>query len=257
MGRHRRTVGSHPHGVLSVLEGVAKSDNIMMAKLAIMMGSDRMQHWLRLFGLDRRTGVILPAEQRGFFPRQWDVINETISASFGHGFSVTPLQLAMAHAAVANGGTWQAPRLVKRLMRIDPITAEITDLPLPEREPARYLFDQDTADGIEASMRAVMESGTGTKLALGYTSAGKTGTTDVLVNGRYLERGGPHIGSFVGWAPAQPQQPTEVLCMVVVNEPREADGSPRKYPYYFGSKTGGPIAQQALQFAMDYLGVPP
>ena len=171
VGRHRRTVGSHAHGKLSVLEGVAKSDNIMMAKLAIMMGADRMEQWLRLYGLDRRTGIILPAEQRGFFPRRWDVINESISASFGHGFSVTPLQLAMAHAAVANGGTWQAPRLVKRLMRVDPITAEVSDLPLPEREPARRLFDQPTADGIEASMRAVMESGTGKRLALeGYTS---------------------------------------------------------------------------------------
>ena len=49
----------------------------------------------------------------------------------------------------------------------------------------------------------------------------------------------------------------EVLCLVVVNEPREKDGSPRKHPYYFGSQTGGPVAQEALQFAVEYLGVPP
>ena len=53
-------------GKLSILEGVAKSDNIMMAKLAIKMGADRMEH-CGCMALDRRTGIILPAEQRGFF----------------------------------------------------------------------------------------------------------------------------------------------------------------------------------------------
>lgn len=184
-------------------------------------------------------------------------MDTVMTASFGQGVSVTPIQMIFAHAAIANEGVWMPPRLIDRIERSDPETGRrIVERPDRVGEPRR-VTTVAVADGIERMMVAVMGQGTGTKLQLdGYSSAGKTGTTDVLVNGRYLKRGGPHIGSFVGWAPAVPGVPAEAVCLVVVDQPREADGKPRKYPYYFGGRTGGPVVQRVLQFSMEELGVP-
>ena len=100
----------------------------------------------------------------------------------------------MAHAAVANGGTWQAPRLVKRLMmREDPITAEIMICHCPSANLlVSYLIRRRPM--VLKHRCAVMESGTGKRLALnGYSLQGKTGTTDVLANGRHGQRGPAHV----------------------------------------------------------------
>ena len=87
------------------------------AKLGARMGKDRMWSWVQNLGFGHKTGICLPGEEVGIVtPRkQWTVISECLSIAFGHNIAVTPLQLAMAHAAVANGGVWNPARLVKRI----------------------------------------------------------------------------------------------------------------------------------------------
>lgn len=259
----RKPVSSHPHGVLSVLDVIAKSDNVGMAKLftglASTHGIERAHAWLERYGFGQKTGIRLPGEQYGILPRpeRWRM-GTVITASFGHGLSVTPIQMLFGHAAVANEGVWMPPRLVDRIEAIDPQSAEIIVRRVtPVAEPRRVL-SRAQANNIELAMARVMTEGTGTRLRLtGYSSAGKTGTTDVRVDGQYLESGGPHIGSFVGWAPADPQRPAEVAALVLVNEPRTADGQPARHPNYFGGRTGGPVVQRILQFACEDLALPP
>lgn len=256
-----KPVTSHPHDVLSVIEIVAKSDNIGMCKMFGQLhdrrGIERNYHWMRLFGFGQRTGIELPGEQYGILPRleRW-IPGTMVTASYGHGLSVTPIQMVMAQSAVANGGTWLPPRLIDRVVRIGADGRAEVQRPAPVRESCR-IFPQEVADGIERSMVAVMEAGTGKALTLdGYTSAGKTGTTDVLVNGGYLASGGPHIGSYVGWGPAQPHQAAELLVLIAVDQPRKKDGSPAGHPDYFGSVTAGPAVQRVLQAGLALLGVP-
>lgn len=239
-GRARRTIHSHAHGLLSVLDGIAKSDNILMAKLGLELGPERLYRWTRRFGFGRPTGIELPGEDAGIMlPRErWNHIGSCMSVPMGHELAVTPLQMAMAHAAIANDGVWRSPRLIKRVALDD---GTELDAPVLRGEPRR-VFARADADAIEHAMIETMRTGTGRRVALdGWPSAGKTGTTEKLIDGRYADD--RHIGSFVAWAPAGPDVRPQYLCLVVVDDPRRNG--------YYGSQTAAPVVQQVLQAALD------
>ncbi|MDA3960372.1 MAG: penicillin-binding protein 2 [Planctomycetota bacterium] len=243
-GRSKRTIHSHPHGRLTVLQGIAKSDNILMAKLGIELGPERLYDWIHRFGFGRATGLELPGEDAGIvLPRKrWNLLGSCMSVPMGHELAVTPLQMAMAHAAIANDGVWQPPRIIKRIYMREGDGAE-TDLNVPLLRPdPRRVFSKANADAIERAMMETMTTGTGKRSQLeGWTSAGKTGTTEKLVNGKYSKES--HIGSFVAWAPAGHDVRPKYLCLVVVDDPR-ANG-------HYGSQTGAPVVKRVLQFALD------
>lgn len=243
-GRAKRTVHSHPHGRLTVLQGIVKSDNILMAKLGIELGPKRLYDWITLFGFGSQTGIELPGEDAGLVrPRsKWDVLGSCMSVPMGHELAVTPLQMAMAHAAIANDGLWLPPTLIRGVFAEgeDGNRSEL-DVPLLRPEPRR-LFAKADADAIEHAMIETMRTGTGKRSQLeGWVTAGKTGTTEKLVGGQYADD--RHIGSFVGWGPAGELRPAEYLCLVTIDDPRR-DG-------HYGSQTAAPVVQRVLQFALD------
>ncbi|MHC5067043.1 MAG: peptidoglycan D,D-transpeptidase FtsI family protein [Planctomycetota bacterium] len=244
-GGGKRTIHSHAHGVLSVSEGIAKSDNILMAKLGLELGPDRLHHWVRHLGFGARTGIELPGENRGVVhPRdRWSLLWSCMSVPMGHEIQVTPLQMAMAHAAVANDGVWHPPRLIKRIYDDQPGPASAVELAEHfVRPPSRRLYDEADARAIEAAMVETMTNGTGRNVQLrGWSFFNDTATTEKLVDGRYAKD--RHIGSFVAWAPAEADTRAEYLCLVVVDDPRKAG--------HYGSQTAAPVVQQVLQFALD------
>jgi cell division protein FtsI (penicillin-binding protein 3) len=249
-GRAKRTIREKTggHGILSVTDGIAFSDNILMAKLGVRMEPERVKEWMHLFGFGRRLGFTLPGEEPGLLPtaKTWTRINEGMSLPIGHGFMVTPLQLAMAHAAVANGGVWLPPRLVKRLWVVGEGERE-RDLPLPVLPEPRRIYTPDVAAQLQEAMTHTLTEGTAKSAELdGYTAAGKTGTAEKVINGRYHD--GHNIGSFVCWAPAEPQMRPELLCLVVVDDPSIGKG--------FGSIVAAPVVQQVLQRSLEHLRVP-
>ena len=253
-GRATRTVTDHSlktggHANLTVTEGIAKSDNILMAKLGVRMGPTRMFSWVTNLGFGHKTGVCLPGEEIGNIPPQkkWTTMWESISASFGHGVSVTPMQLAAAHAAVANGGVWNPPRLVRRMYTVE--DGKQVDLPLPALEPPRRMYEAADAGAIQEAMTHTMdEGGTGAALELdGYVSAGKTGTAEKLIDGHY-SKDGRTVGSFVCWAPADGVHQPELLALVVVDDASKNG--------HFGATTAGPVVQKLLQSSLEYLKIP-
>jgi len=251
-----RTITDHSlkhggHQYLSVVDGVAKSDNILMAKLGIELGPARLYDWVRRFGFGRPTGIELPGEDLGLvLPRErWNRRDSCMSVPMGHEMAVTPLQMAMAHAAIANEGLWLPPRVLRRIVGVDENGHE-RELSLPPAPEPRRLFDPADADAIEYAMRQTMEVGTGRRSQLdGWSSAGKTGTTEKLVEtqvgGRTVRRYSDehHIGSFVSWAPAERSQPAELLCLVVIDDPQQNG--------HYGSQTAAPVVQRVLQFGME------
>ena len=248
-GRAKRTIHEKTggHGILSVTDGIALSDNILMAKLGVRMQPARMQEWMKMFGFGRALGFTLPGEEPGMLPRAdpWTRVNEGMSLPIGHGFMVTPLQLAMAHAAVANGGVWLPPRIIRRVWTVE--GERERDLPLPVLSEARRIYTPDVAAALQEAMTHTLTEGTAKTAELdGYTAAGKTGTAEKVVNGRYSN--GDTIGSFVCWAPAEPQMRPELLCLVVVDDPSVGKG--------FGSIVAAPVVQQVLQKSLEYLRVP-
>ena len=154
-GRAKRTIHEKTggHGILSVTDGIALSDNILMAKLGIRLGPERLEEWVRRLRFGQRTGICLPGDEPGIIPgkRAWNPTDACMSVPMGHGVAVTPIQMACAHAAVANGGMWLPPRLVKRVWTVGEDGQE-RELPLPALGTPERLFESADAAQIQVAM---------------------------------------------------------------------------------------------------------
>ena len=220
-----------------------------MAQIGLELGPTRLHDWIVRCGFGRPTGLGLPGEDAGIvLPRsRWTALGSCMSVPMGHEIAVTPIQMAAAHAAIANRGLWQPPRLVRRIWRLDAETGREIDLPLPTAPETRRIYAAEDAVAIQAAMAMTMTEGTGKRVQLdGWSSAGKTGTTEKLVNGQYASD--RHIGSFVCWAPADPDRTAELLCLVVIDDPRKAGT--------FGAETAAPVVQRVLTAGLELLRVP-
>ncbi len=253
-GKAARTITDHSikeggHGNLTVTQGIALSDNILMAKLGIRMGADRLWEWCDHLGFGRKMGICLPAEEGGIMAarKHWKVMDQGMSVPMGHNISVTPLQLIMVHAAIANRGVWNPPRLVKRVWTDAAEGQPVKELSLPAVQASHRIYEEKDALAIQEAMTHTMTEGTGKKADLdGYSSAGKTGTAEKLVNGHYSKEN--HVGSFVCWAPAQADRRAELCALVVIDDPSRGG--------HYGSETAAPVVQAVLQESLDYLRVP-
>jgi cell division protein FtsI/penicillin-binding protein 2 len=252
-GNAERTITDHSlasggHGMLTVTQGIALSDNILMAKLGLRIGPERLWQWETAFGFGRRTGIALPGEDAGIMlPKaRWTVLGSTMSVPMGHEIAVTPLQMAMAHAAIAHGGVWQPPRIIARITSTDD-NGQTIDLPIPALPPSRRIYDSEEAAEIQDAMTHTMTEGTGKDVQLdGYTAAGKTGTAEKLVDGHYSHD--HHVGSFVCWAPATRGVSPALLCLVVIDDPSVGG--------HYGAQNAAPTVQKILQQALEERGVP-
>ena len=194
-----RTISdSEPHGdeTLTTTGIVGQSSNIGAVEIGQLLGEHRFYDWTRRFGFGAPTGVDLPGEAQGIIPPLSDYDNFSMgNLPFGQGESVTPIQLATAYAAIANGGILRPPHLVAA------IGGESVRTPAGRR----ILTPQ-----VAAEMRKILEAplaagGTASEISIpGYTLAGKTGTANIAVNGTYSHT--KYIASFVGFAPARHPQ---------------------------------------------------
>jgi len=215
---------SHAHIVEPMTLGdiVARSSNIGSAMVAERIGSAGLARVLGRFGYGSPTGVGFPGEAAGRVPPllSWtDVTRTTIS--YGQGISMTPLQMAAVYAAVANGGEWVAPRLVRGT-----IAGDAAFEPAPRSETRRVL-SEGTAAMLTRMLASVVETGTGGAAQIpGYQVAGKTGTARKLVDGRYVQR---YMASFVGFLPASSPR---VVIAVSIDEPRTVYGGVAAAPAF-------------------------
>lgn len=163
----------HRNGFLPVRDCLAKSSNIGLAKIALLVGTNRFYEAISKFGFDRATGVPLPYETPGFVRHATNWSPTAITrVAIGHELAVSQLQLAMAYAAIANDGKLMQPMLVRQLNHGDG-----TLWGRYEPKFVRTVVRADTARQVRVAMRDVVEHGTGKAAALpGHTVAGKTGT---------------------------------------------------------------------------------
>jgi len=201
-------------GDLSFREIIAKSSNVGTIKTALRVPTADFYATIRAFGFGRATGIDLPGESPGLLMplERWPALAKAY-ISFGQGISVTPLQLAGAFAAVANGGRLVEPYIVEEIRG-----AGETRRP----HPAPVVRGEAASPRTIATLRELLagvtvEGGTGRAAATpGYSAAGKTGTAQKAVPGRgYLPD--EFVASFVGWAPAA--RPLFVG-VVVVDDPK-------------------------------------
>lgn len=232
-----------PLGVLSVEDVMMKSSNIGSAKIGLRLGDPGLFHYLTCFGFGERTGVMLPGEARGqLIPlKKWDGITGS-RVSIGHSAAATPLQMAMAMAAIANGGKLMRPLLVDRLEDAD---GKVVMKNHPQI--VRQVFKPETSKQVvETLKRVVSTDGTAAGARLGYyTAAGKTGTAQKLVNGEYSHS--KYFSSFIGFFPADNP---ELLIYVAVDEPEKSKG-------YYGGVVAAPAFKNIALRAANHLNIRP
>jgi len=236
-----RTIGeSHPRGpvTLSTAGILAQSSNVGAIRIGQRLGEERFDEWVRRFGFGRRTAVDLPGEEAGIvLPVERYSGSSMGNLPIGQGVSVTPLQIASAYSAIANGGILRTPRIVRA---IDGVRQ-----PLP---PGRRVISPATSTEVRNMLEGVLSpGGTASEVHIeGYALAGKTGTANKVdaATGTYSES--RYIASFVGFAPADDPR---LLVAVVVDEP--GGGS------IYGGEVAAPAFGEIMQFALRYLRIPP
>jgi cell division protein FtsI (penicillin-binding protein 3) len=170
---------------LTVPEIIMYSSNIGSARMAMEMGRDRQRDFLGRVGLLKAPTLELPELAAPQIPSPWRDIN-VMTVAFGHGIAVTPLQIVVGVAALANGGVLRPATLLKR---------PASDMPQGER-----VIAQRTSEQVRGLMRLVVEKGTAKFAnAPGYSVGGKTGTTEKNIKGRYYRD--KRISSFIGAFP--------------------------------------------------------
>lgn len=228
------------HGWLTVLQVLAQSSNIGVAKISQSIGKRVLFDYFSAFGFGSKTGIGLPAENAGVMRpvRRWSDL-DTATAGFGQGISITSMQLAGAYAALANGGLLPQLYVVKRVIDEDRNVVE-------ERVPQmlRRVVKSTTADLVtDMLIAATGEKGTGKNATLdGYTVAGKTGTAQMADEKGYLENS--YMASFAGYVPAKNPR------LVIVVQLVEPHGS------IYGGTVAAPVFSNIARQSLAYLGVP-
>jgi cell division protein FtsI (penicillin-binding protein 3) len=230
----------HAYGTIPFTDVIVKSSNVGAIKIGFGLGAERLGRAVERFGFGTRLSPDLGGENAGIVwrPSTWNA-STLASVSMGYEISVTPLQMAVAASAMANGGELVQPRLVRAVIdggrRV-----------LVPRKVIRRVTSAETAAEMTSIMEGVVERGTGTKAKLlDFTVAGKTGTAHKNENGHYLEH--EVNASFVGFVPSR--QPALTI-LVVIDTPRGPNP-----PY--GGTVAAPIFQRIADAALRYLGVAP
>lgn len=230
-----------PHGAETFAQALQNSCNPVFVEMGLRLGADRLYRYLDAFGIGKRTGVDIPGEAEGIVISKHVVKRVDIARiGFGQSVAVTPIQLLTAVCAAVNGGRLMRPWVIQSVS--DAGGAVI-------RRGAPKVTGHPISEQTSAVMRRLLEDvvtlGGGKNAYIpGYHVGGKTGTAQVYVDG--VVSRDTHIGSFVGFAPANDPR---IAVLLVVDE---AD-----VPVDFGSVTAAPYAKEILEKSLAYLGVAP
>jgi len=222
--------------ILTLPEVFTNSSNIGTAKMALDVGTDRHQEFLRKVGLFDRLQTELPESARPLLPKHWSKL-ATAQIAFGQGFAVQPLQGAAVVAGLLNGGELMTPTFLVR----DEATAKAT---------ATRVIRPSTSDTLRYLFRLNVTEGSATKAdVIGYRVGGKTGTAQKVVNGRYAED--QRLATFIG---AFPMDKPKYLIMVMLDDPKAIPGT-------YGFATAGwnavPTAANIIERIAPMLGIQP
>jgi stage V sporulation protein D (sporulation-specific penicillin-binding protein) len=234
-----RTWNNQYHGSISMTQVLEYSSNVGMVYVARKLGHDTLLSTIKRFGFGKPTNVDLEEEAspdlRG--DNDWHEIDD-LTASFGQGIAVTPIQMVRAIAALANGGRMMEPHMVQKI--IDPQGKSID---IPPKIMDRIVSPQSAHIITEMMVSAVDNGEAKFAKPKGYRIAGKTGTAQIPVAGHYDDK--KTIASFVGYAPAD--NPKFVM-LVTLREPSSSQ---------WGSETAAPLFFAIARDLFTYWGIPP
>lgn len=229
--------------MLTVADIVARSSNRGAAQLAMLMGEEKFYGYARKYGFGQSTKFQLGGEVRGILeePKNWDSLTIT-RMPMGHSVAATPLQVHMAMSAVANGGVLLRPQILKEIRDAQ---GNVVRTFAPEKR--EQVMKPSTAALLAQLLHRVVTEGTGKGFDIpGFDLAGKTGTTQKIIDGKYSTT--RHVGSFVGFFPAS--RP-ELVLSVIVDDARMTKG------LAYGGTVAAPSFQRLAEQLIQYLDITP
>jgi cell division protein FtsI (penicillin-binding protein 3) len=207
------TINDHKNfGTLTLRQAIAHSSNVVMAELSKNFDKENFLFLIKDFGFTQMTGIEFPGEASGRLMKEKKLNNiEFATLLFGQGITCNLLQLAFAYQSVASGGILNKPFIVQKVMNKTRITYQAKPLKV------RRVIDEEIARRVTDILCSVVEDGSGIEARIdGMKIAGKTGTAQKVVDGRYSETA--IITTFIGYFPAE--EP-EYLIALLIDEPKK------------------------------------
>ncbi|AXO13914.1 peptidoglycan D,D-transpeptidase FtsI family protein [Thalassospira indica] len=218
---------------LTLPEILVHSSNIGSARMAMAFGGETQQKYLKKLGMLDKPEIELPEVGGPLVPNPWRDIN-TMTISFGHGLAVTPLQVVSGISTLVNGGIRRPATILKQ-----------DGAPAGER-----VFSQKTSELLRRLMRLVVTDGSGKNAEVaGYFLGGKTGTSEKLVNGRYVKNA--RMSTFVA---AFPMQDPKYVVLVTLDEPK---GTKETYGFATAGWVSAPAVGKVVTRIAPLLGIEP
>ena len=235
--RSERICDTHVYGDMDMSEAMVQSSNIVFAKIASEVGAMRMYRMARAFGIGERAFDNYVGEESGRLlkPAELTRDDRTLKTmGFGHAVSVTPIQMVMAYAAIANGGKLMRPQIVKECRNSKgDVVKKIEPMEL------RRVISEKTAATIRKMLYNVVNSGTAKRVASQKLTdvlfGGKTGTAEKYNRETRSYDRNSQVASFIGLAPSED---TRYVCLVLVDDPQGK---------HVGGLTAGPIFRRIME----------
>lgn len=234
-----KTWNNQYHPNTTMTDVIKNSDNTGMVFISRKLGLEGLLEYLRKFGFGEKTGIDVQGEVPSAVREEdsWYEI-DTATAAFGQGISVTPIQLVTAVASIANGGKLVTPYVVEKIVTEDNNTIEINP------KPKSRVISEKTAKTVTFMMENAVKEGDSKWVSLpGHRVAGKTGTAQIPVAGKYDPE--QTVASFVGFYPVDEPQ---VITLVTIDRPKTS---------IYGSETAAPIFFQLARDITNYYQIPP
>lgn len=228
------------HGVQTFPEIIQNSCNVGFMKVGEMIGKDKFYEYIKKFGFGDLTGIDLQGEAEGIIKIPENISpTDLATISFGHTNTVNSIQYMAAFNAVANGGTWIQPHIMKEVTHVDENGVEIVDETFAPKK--REVASADKTAELRQYLEKVVTAGSATATFIdGYHIGGKTGTAQKMENGVYIE--GKYISSFVGMAPVDDPK---VTVIITVDEPSTGN--------YYAGQVAVPYAHSLFTDIFNYL----
>ena len=228
----------HADETLTTSEILAQSSNVGAIKIGMLEGPEHFASWVRRFGFGAVAHAGLASEETGaVLPVSHYSGSSMGNLPIGQGQLVTPIQMASAYAAIANGGILRPAHIIRAVgSRIQPAPA------------GRRVISAVTAASLRRMLEGVLApGGTASEVSIpGYQLAGKTGTANKVDPTTHEYSKTAFVASFMGFAPASDPK---LLCAVIVDEPQSGS--------IFGGAVAAPAFGQIMSFALPYIRIPP
>ncbi|MCY6354033.1 stage V sporulation protein D [Clostridium sp. ZS2-4] len=229
------------HGTESFVDILKNSCNVGFMDLGRKLGAEKLNNYIQKFGFGKKTGIDLPGEAAGIIKKTANISETDLATiSFGQTNTLTGIQYITALNAIANGGTWIKPHIMKEIVHYDENNQKIVDEKF-EDDGKKQVVDKGVVDRLRGYLEKVVSEGGGSKAFVeGYNIAGKTGTAQKVINGKYAS--GKYIASFGGMAPAEDPK---ITIFISIDEPDPSN--------YYAGQIAAPVAKQVFTDIFNYI----